>query len=418
MLFRSNYPNIVTVTGTIDANAPLYLASTITSGGNQTYNAPITLIRDTVITSTNGSISFNSTIDSDDPKDTKYFKADAYKDLNLEGKIGSKNPLWSMDAVTQIGNLNIGKSDEDILIRVSTDTNNSIYFNAGNAYVAQGVNSDPNYWGPDANIIIKGKVTTVPESSLDSSGATNRSENFILGAYVDKNGDVQNPTSKMLHPIQFFTGSVYGSSRLSAGYIGGINYQITPLVAGSGDCTMGALVECGSGRFRYNVDQKTPGYANMQGSGNLKNGINILYREQPQISASIQAVPNPVTYGTVVSTDVTFYSAISGYVNGDGINSNFGEISYNLITLTKGPFSETVQTDKIYNAGTYTLSASGSTIVGSSAEKLGYKVISSSTSTGTLKIDPAEVVITGAHNSFTYSGAQQTNTGEIGRAHV
>ncbi|NKA01348.1 MAG: hypothetical protein EBV81_04990, partial [Proteobacteria bacterium] len=93
-----NYPNIVTVTGDINAYASLNLASTITSGRDQTYNAPITLIRDTVITSTNGSITFKNTIDSDDPKDTKYFKADAYVDLNLEGKIGSINPLWSMDA--------------------------------------------------------------------------------------------------------------------------------------------------------------------------------------------------------------------------------------------------------------------------------------------------------------------------------
>ncbi|NKA01349.1 MAG: hypothetical protein EBV81_04995, partial [Proteobacteria bacterium] len=221
--------------------------------------------------------------------------------------------------------------------------NNSIYFNAGNAYVAQGTNPDPvNGWGSNANIRIFGKVTSVPDDGLDNSGATNRSENFILGAYVDKDGYVQNPTSKMLHPIQLFTGSVYSSYRLSEGYIGGIDYSSTSLT-GSGLCTTGALVECGSGRFRYNVDQKTPGYANMKGSGNLKNGINILYREQPQISASIQAVPNPLTYGDILSSVsvVRFNSSIAGYVNGDGLNSNFGEISYDSITLIKGSLSET-----------------------------------------------------------------------------
>lgn len=141
----------------------------------------------------------------------------------------------------------------------------------------------------------------------------------------------------------------------------------------------------GSGRFRYGSDETTTNYTLALGTG-----LNAIYRQQPTITRAVNS--QTVTYGDALTQTFT----VSDSLNGDTYSQAFG--SATAPTVTVGGSSSTSGKPTV---GTHTLSATG----GASSSQLGYAV-STTTTSGTLTVNPKQLRVTYTGANKTYDGSQ------------
>jgi hypothetical protein len=152
---------------------------------------------------------------------------------------------------------------------------------------------------------------------------------------------------------------------------------------------LSTLLGSGSGRFRYNSDETSPGYTTALGTG-----IYAIYREQPTLSITPSTASS--TYGSVVSVaGVT--ETISGYQNGD--DATDAGISGSAV------FTSTATSTS--NAGTYNIAYSSGLSNG-----VGYAIADRISSTDEYTIAKAAATVT-ANSDLTkvYNGVEQNVAG-------
>jgi filamentous hemagglutinin family protein len=176
---------------------------------------------------------------------------------------------------------------------------------------------------------------------------------------------------------------------------GGVAILYSGSIAGTtGVGTLGSMAESGSGKFRYNSDETKANYTkSLDQKSGTNNGVNIIYREAPEITVTAKSTPtSTLTYNGSIQNDPN-----AGYTsdlltpakNGDTLSFT-GRALY---AYTKGS-GATLETD-LKNAGTYTKTVMGLT------NNLGYKV---TTVNGSLEIDRAALTVTAQQVTKTYDG--------------
>jgi len=113
----------------------------------------------------------------------------------------------------------------------------------------------------------------------------------------------------------------------------------TGSIAGSTGLSGYTALSSGSGRFRYNSDESSSGYTKA-----LATGLNVIYREQPTLSASVSSASK--TYDSLVYSGTPSLT-YAGFVNGDTAG---GDITINSSTISGAGLTAV-------NAGSYGIGA-------------------------------------------------------------
>jgi filamentous hemagglutinin family protein len=174
--------------------------------------------------------------------------------------------------------------------------------------------------------------------------------------------------------------STGGNIVINGGTISVGSGGIAKLYSGSlSNNTLATLIGLGSGRFRYNSDETTTNYTKA-----LSTGLNLIYREQPTIGATISSASKTydglvydgtpsLTYtlqnGDTAGSDITFgTSEISGEVNNPNAGTYTISAALTGFTNTLGYANPTTATEGTLTINKRALSLSGTKVYDSTTD--------------------------------------------------
>jgi hypothetical protein len=356
--------------------AGLNLGGTFHIAGVGAFGAtgPVTLLANTVVTTTNSAASFSAAINADTSSSARGLTvASGTGAQTYGGALGSTNALGAVALTsTNAAGVSLANASNAMASISYTGSGPLTVANSG-ALTVTGVNTTGAILisTQTGNLTVAGNIATTSATAgaltLEAGSSANR---VASPGATDSNGDV-----------------VISSGAITVG-AGGIGKIYTGSIAGS----TGVTAAVGVGKSRYWSDANgNTGYSTA-----LIAGLNAIYREQPVVTVTASATGSGRTYDASTTTATL---ATTGQVNGDA-GSGTGTVSI------------TGAGSSLLNAGSYTV---GLTSPGAGAALGGLGYAAQAGSSSSYSIVPASVTVTGAvASNRSYNGTTAASLSNVG----